>query len=186
MPNWQALTTAANGYVDAITTSCTVSAGFDPKTTRPEDYPHYEEHLTAIWDTGATSCVISQQVVDACGLKPIGMAKVQGVHGTADAETYLVNILLPNDVGFVNFQATKGELGNAHLLIGMDVIRHGDFIITNKDAKTVFSFRTPSQECVDYVKEHQRITQREQFTHGGSHKDRKKRHKTFGKNKRKK
>lgn len=139
--------------------------------------------LIAIWDTGATASVISQKVVDDCCLKPIGMTIVHGVHGPDQAEQYLVSIGLPNGVRFTNVTATKGKLGDAHVLIGMDIIRVGDFVITNKDGKTVMSFRTPSQECIDFVKQHQKLSLNEQFQHGGSKEHRKKRHKTYGKNK---
>ena len=39
------------------------------------------------------------------------------------------------------------------VLIGMDIIQHGDFSITNVNNKTTFSFRTPSMKEIDYVKE---------------------------------
>ena len=111
------------------------------------------------------------------------MTIVHGVHGPDQAEQYLVNIGLPNGVHIVNLTVTKGRLGDAHVLIGMDIIRVGDFVITNKDGNTVMSFRTPSQECIDFVKEHQRLTLNERFQHGGSKKNRKERHKKHGKHK---
>jgi gag-polyprotein putative aspartyl protease len=173
MPAWQGLTSAADGLAAAIQTPCSVSPGFDPSALPAAQHlPHRE--FVAIWDTGATGSVISQKVVDDCGLKPIGMTIVHGVHGSEQAEQYLVNIGLPNGVVFVNLTATKGKLGDAHVLIGMDIILSGDFVITNKDGKTVMSFRTPSQECVDFVKEHQRLSANERFQHGGSKHERKK------------
>lgn len=36
----------------------------------------------------------------------------------------------------------------------MDIISKGDFAITNVDGKTVFSFRIPSVETIDFVKNH--------------------------------
>lgn len=36
-------------------------------------------------------------------------------------------------------------------LIGMDIITLGDFAVTNVNGKTVFSFRYPSCEKIDYV-----------------------------------
>ena len=39
------------------------------------------------------------------------------------------------------------------VLIGMDVIKYGDFSITNTNGKTTFSFRTPSIKEIDYLKE---------------------------------
>ncbi len=186
MPNWHALTASSNGLAAAITTPCAVSLGFDPETLQPENFPTAVVSFTAIWDTGATASVISQAVVDACGLQPTGMTLVHGVHGPDQAETYLVNIGLPNGVGFVNVPVTKGILGNVQVLIGMDIIRIGDFAITNKDGKTVMSFRTPSQECIDFVKEAQKLSLSGQFSHGGKKHKREKKHKTFGKNKQKK
>jgi len=107
----------------------------------------------AIWDTGATASVITQEVVDTCGLKPTGMMQVHGVGGPELAETFLVNIGLPNGVGFANVEVTKGKILGSQMLIGMDIITAGDFSITNMGGRTVFSFRIPSVRTVDFVKE---------------------------------
>jgi hypothetical protein len=81
-------------------------------------------------------------VVDKCGLKPIGVIQVQGVHGVAQAETFVVNLRLPNQLGIPQMTVTRGELGvGADVLIGMDIIGHGDFSITCVGGNTVFSFR---------------------------------------------
>lgn len=182
-PAWQGLTLSANGPLAAISTECFVSEGFDPATLPQDQHVKIHGGFIAIWDTGATASVISQKVVDDCGLKPIGMTLVHGVHGSDQAEQYLVNIGLPNGVGFANVTVTKGKLGDVHVLIGMDIIRIGDFVITNKDGKTVMSFRTPSQECIDFVKQHQKLSLSERFQHGGSKEHRKERHKKHGKHK---
>ncbi len=70
----------------------------------------------------------------------------------------------------------------ADVLIGMDIITQGDVAITNLGGNTVFSFRIPSQKQVDFVQEHAEESRREQFSHGGSKKNRKKRHKGTSKN----
>lgn len=184
MPAWQGLTAAGDGPLAVIQTPCMVAPGFDPRTLPADQHPPAHDGFVAIWDTGATASVISQKVVDDCGLKPIGMTIVHGVHGPDQAEQYLANIGLPNGVLFVNMTVTKGKLGDAHVLIGMDIIRAGDFVITNKDGKTVMSFRTPSQDCIDFVKEHNRLSLNERFQHGGSKHGGKKKPKTYGKNKR--
>lgn len=41
--------------------------------------------------------------------------------------------------------------------LGVDVIGIGDFAITNFNGKTVLSFRAPSMECIDYVRQHNKI-----------------------------
>jgi len=67
---------------------------------------------------------------------------------------YLVNIMLPNKVGIANLRVTRGNIGgDADVLIGMDIIGIGDFAITNKDGKTVFSFRAPSCDTIDFLTE---------------------------------
>jgi hypothetical protein len=48
---------------------------------------------------------------------------------------------------------TKGDLGSTDVLIGMDVICKGDFALTHKGGKTVFSFRYPSIATIDFLRE---------------------------------
>lgn len=186
MPNSESLTvTAQGGVLRVINTACSVSPAFNPALNQGTAHPPFCD-FTAIWDTGATASVITQKVVDACNLKPTGMTQAQTAGELRTVETYLINIRLPHGVGFQEVPVTKMDLGSsADVLIGMDIITIGDFSITNKDGITVFSFRTPSQLHVDYVKEHNAALIRERLHHGGSKDKRKKRPKTFGKDKRK-
>ncbi|MBT2299304.1 retropepsin-like domain-containing protein [Variovorax paradoxus] len=118
--------------------------------------PDAYKGFKAIWDTGATGCVITQSVVDAVGLKPTGMKQVHGVAGIHTCETYLVNIRLPNKVQFASVEVTKGILPGGEggdILLGMDVITTGDFAVTNMGGQTVFSFRVPSQTHIDFVQD---------------------------------
>lgn len=124
--------------------------------------------FAAIWDTGASASAITQNVVDQCGLAPIGMTKVQTADGEVDAELYLVNMGLPNQVGFMHLQVTKANLGaNADVLIGMDIISQGDFTVTNKGAVTVFSYRYPSVVHIDFVREHNEAHLRHRISNSG-------------------
>lgn len=109
------------------------------------------ETFEAIWDTGATNSVITQKVIDACSLVATGVAEVHGVNSTSLSDTYLVNIVLPNKFIVSGARVTKGDLPDAEILIGMDVINQGDFAVTNHGGKTIFSFRMPSQEHIDFV-----------------------------------
>ena len=145
-----ALTVKYNGLSAILHCKTWVSQAFDPNTKLI--YPSQSEFL-AIWDTGATNTVITENVVNACGLKPIGMARVNTANGQADCPVFLINLLLPSNVGFHHLRVTQGQLIGADVLIGMDVITRGDFTVTNKDAKTVVSFRMPSSQCIDFVKE---------------------------------
>jgi hypothetical protein len=61
---------------------------------------------------------------------------------------------LPNHVVVPEIRVTEAPLtGDTDVLVGMDVIGIGDFAVTNKDGKTVFSFRLPSVECLDFVEQ---------------------------------
>ena len=107
----------------------------------------------AIWDTGATNSAVTQNVVDQCSLEPTGLTEVQTVQGSHRTETYLVCITLPSGVVFPNLRVTRGVLRNCDVLVGMDIIGQGDFAVTNKDSDTVFSFRMPSLEVIDFEKQ---------------------------------
>ncbi len=43
----------------------------------------------------------------------------------------------------------ENDFQDIDVLIGMDVIVFGDFLITNKDNMTTFQFRTPSEGGVE-------------------------------------
>jgi alpha-D-ribose 1-methylphosphonate 5-phosphate C-P lyase len=116
--------------------------------------------MDAIWDTGATNSVISQGCIDQCGLVATGIVQVHGVHGSEQVPTFLVNIILPNGVGFHGIQVTRGQLTSTDLLIGMDIISRGDFAVTNVGGITKFSFRHPSIEHIDYAANAQAIRER--------------------------
>lgn len=88
------------------------------------------------------------------------MAVVHGVGGPENAEVYLVNIYLPNNVAFSNVRVTKAKLLEADLLVGMNIINRGDFAVTNKNGDTKFSFRYPSQTHIDFVEEHNAATKK--------------------------
>lgn len=106
----------------------------------------------AVWDTGATNSVITQKIIDELELEFIGMTKVRSVSHVVNSEVYLVCIYLPNGVSIPNLRVTKGSLGDIDLLIGMDIIREGDFAITYNEGKTVFSFRMPPLIEIDFLR----------------------------------
>ena len=183
MPNWHAVTTTGAGILRVLRSDCEVTQGHAPTVPLPSPWCKF----TAIWDTGAEGCVITDAVVQTCGLKPIGMIMMHGVHGSAPAEQFLVNLRLPNGVGFPNVRVTKGNLvGGAEILLGMDVITTGDFSITNFSGKTVFSFRVPTQKHVDFVALHAMERLKETQHHGSTGPRRPNAGKSFGKKKKRK
>jgi predicted aspartyl protease len=134
-----------------IETPTAIWKAFDP--TKTKEWPPSKE-FKAIWDTGATNSVITRKVIEECGLEPIGMVEAHTVAGTKASNSYLVNIGLPNRVLAPGIRVTEGEIyGDYDILIGMDIISHGDFAFTNKNGKSTFSFRIPSLERIDFVEE---------------------------------
>ncbi|MCY4625066.1 MAG: hypothetical protein OXC99_08725 [Chloroflexi bacterium] len=111
--------------------------------------------FTALWDTGATICMVSQAIVDACGLVEVGATDVSHAMGTSQqVALYYISLRLPSGAVIDEVRAIKGILPeDLHMVIGMNVINEGDFVITNRNGRTKFSFRVPSQADIDFVTE---------------------------------
>ena len=130
-----------------------VSEAFDPDSGI-EQPPAVK--CRGIWDTGATGSVITKEVIDHLGLQPVNRVEVSTANGVRESDVYLVNILLPSNVGFQGLPVTEGDLGEADVLIGMDIICLGDFAITHTaDGGLVMSYRTPPDfgRVTDFVKQ---------------------------------
>ena len=140
-----------SGLLNRLVNQCSVSEAWDPNSASPEPPLH---PFNALWDTGATNSMISQSVVDACGLLPISFGNSRHAQGTTtDVPIFLVNIALPNKFQIVGVRVMRGAFDGLDVLIGMDIITMGDFAVTNPDGTTKFSFRIPSQADIDFVRE---------------------------------
>ena len=149
MPN--KFTARYPGIAQELRSTCHVSMAWDNQSDQPEP----EEHrFHGIWDTGATGTLISETVVERCGLKQTGLAIIRTANGNEDrVPTYVINLRLPNHVVVVGVPVALGSFGNADVLIGMDVITQGDFAVSNWDGRTSFSFRVPSRGEIDFVRD---------------------------------
>lgn len=151
----RAFTIKANGRLDRIVTDVRVCAAFDP-VAPPAPLPP-QVKTGALWDTGATKSGISNELVQELRLTPVGKATVRHAGGSSEQAQYLVNFVLPNDVGVVGALVTGlPPIDGFGALLGMDVIGMGDFSITNVDGRTWMSFRFPSRVGIDYVVEEDR------------------------------
>lgn len=112
-----------------------------------------KNQFIAIWDTGATNTVVSDKVVQDCGLVPTGITRVSTAGGVIDAYTYVIDITLPDNVEIKNLNVTGGQLGGTEVLIGMDIITRGDFAVSNYGGQLKFTYREPSQQSIDFVKD---------------------------------
>ena len=147
-----AFTTYANGLLRVLKNGCRVSAFWDPSAGSQE--PTLTE-FSAIWDTGATNCVLSQRVVDTLLLVPVNYTTVRHAQGlTENVPVFLVNMILPNNLRITGVEANLGQFDkDSDLLIGMDIIGLGDFAVTRPDDKTKFTFRYPAAANIDFYSE---------------------------------
>lgn len=148
-PQYYAFTSKANGLALDLQTEIGISLPY--VRTDSGEAPKISEKQ-AIWDTGAQGTVISAAVAKELNLKPSGRMNVHGVNSTIESNTYLVNLYLPSHIVIPYVQVTEGNIG-CDVLVGMDIITLGDFTITNFNHKTTFSFRYPSKQEIDFVKE---------------------------------
>lgn len=136
--------------VDEIITDCTIYPGVPfEKTTH---LPQGVKTSKAMWDTGATMSSISRRMIDALGLKPCSRVGVEGFTEMGETDTYAVHMLLPtgNLVAEVEVMETPNPDSEYDVVIGMDIISLGDMAFTNKDEKSVFSFRIPAEEHIEF------------------------------------
>jgi predicted aspartyl protease len=151
MIDLKAFTHDYSGLATALETRCGISA-YNP-LNRDETVNQKTTKFKALWDTGAMASVISTNVVDFLGLKPIGKARVFHANGESTVYTYLINISLPNGIDFSSVLVTEGLLSDTDVLIGMDIISMGDFAVTSSDGDTKMSFQIPSTHEIDFVQE---------------------------------
>jgi predicted aspartyl protease len=100
----------------------------------------------ALWDTGAVVTCIKPKLKDKLNLQTFHIqASFTGVGGKVNPDAAIIDINLLCDavihdclVYIIDFP------GDADVLIGMDTINMGDFVVCNTDGKTSFSFVLPS------------------------------------------
>ena len=153
MDKFFAFTLKSNGILNMLKTDTLVLSDI-----RKKDTSYTPKLWRGLWDTGASKSSITQRIVDDLNLIPVGNTNISTANGVVAVNTYFVDFGLPNGVTVKNVLVSCADLGeDIDVLIGMDIIRHGDFSITNVNNKTTFSFRTPSVEEIDYVKESRNI-----------------------------
>ena len=103
---------------------------------------------------GSANAIVSHAIV----MPPINMEDGQVpplyyfTNNTAwdtGAQFYLVHIGLSNGELITEHEVYCSDIDDYDLLLGMDIITQTDFLITNKDGKTTFQFRTPSEGGVE-------------------------------------
>ena len=128
---------------DAIVTNAILMPAGEVREDRP--LPPYVYTENAAWDTGAQVTIISPRLVESLGLLPCGQGQFMGIGGDQMSDAYLVYVGLSNGDLIGEVKVYCSEIDDYDILLGMDIITETDFVITNKDAKTTFQFRSPSE-----------------------------------------
>ena len=99
---------------------------------------------TALWDTGANHSVISPKIAKVLNLISIDKVIVGGIDQRIESDIVSATIILPNNMVFAGKRLSVNNIPGTDVLIGMDIIMMGDFVITNAKGKTLFSFVIPT------------------------------------------
>lgn len=158
-PRFNALTIKHNGRASRIVTDVGITPAFDPRQVQNQKLPHEIIHKQALWDTGATRSVLTQDTAKELKLTPVGLANVVHFGGIKQSNTYLVNFFFPENVLIYGVLVSESEniSNDFGVIIGMDIITKGDFAVTNVNELTWMSYRIPSIQTIDYVLEANRI-----------------------------
>lgn len=143
--------------VSALSTVDTDDMSIKTNVTIENTINRQEIKTKGIWDTGATGSVITKSIAAKLGLVPITYNDVRGVHGVRRVPVYYVKVTLNNEnISLNTFVTECDELSDNEsigMLIGMNIISMGDFAVTSKDGKIFMSFRVPSLERIDFVRD---------------------------------
>ena len=97
--------------------------------------------VAAIWDTGATTSLINDKIVQDLQLKEISIAHVRHVAGTAAFPVYLAAIEIQGGMKIKEHRLVSFPPIHAFdMIIGMDIITFGQFSIKNTNGNSIFSF----------------------------------------------
>ncbi|MGJ4787215.1 retropepsin-like aspartic protease [Leptospira koniambonensis] len=151
-PNSQAFTAKSGRLERELYSPILISPSSIYLTPEQRQNPPVTE-LSAVWDTGAMSTVLTKKVIQTLKIQPISTTRIAGVTGEETCNVYELDLYLPNNTRVQNIQVAEVEsLGNHDGLIGMDIIALGDFSVSNVGGKTWFSFIYPPVGTgIDYL-----------------------------------
>ena len=134
--------------VDSVVTECFI---YSPEDLQRGNKLRRLKLNRSLWDTGASSSLISKKAVEALGLAPVGQSEISGVNtGSEFKKTYLVHVGLPTGDVVTNVLASEFDGEDYDFILGMDIIQNGDIAITNLENTTTFTYRIPSLEEIDF------------------------------------
>lgn len=130
--------TVCPGIVNRLINQVGIASSFSA-SGRPAGNIAEIKTYNALWDTGATCSCISEKVVRDLNLPIISKQEIKGATGAATKNVHVVEIFLPNNLRIEKVKAICADINDFDVLIGMDIISLGDFIISNFNRQTYFT-----------------------------------------------
>lgn len=132
-----------------IITDAEISAPYHPGVTPGKQPPFVP--IKTLWDTGATGCSITQPLAEQLNLPQVDEVLVKHADGQTLKKVYLLNLKLLGGLIIPGLFAAEFVSEQFHMLLGMEVIRLGDFAISHAPGITTVSFVIPSQQRIDFA-----------------------------------
>jgi len=132
---------------NCLTNKLTTTACILPLASLDRNIRNIPVELKVLWDTGATLTFIKPQIRDKlklCMIKTEASADIAGLGGIFKADFTIASIILTENlkIDYCPIYVLDYPI-NFDMVIGMNIINMGDFLINNTDNKTSFSFVTP-------------------------------------------
>jgi len=132
---------------NSLTNKLTSTAYMLPLASFDKDIRNIPVKLKVLWDTGATLTFIKPIIRDKlklCMFKTDASADIAGLGGIFKADFSIASIILTENlkIDYCPVHVLDYPI-NFDMIIGMNIINMGDFLINNTDNKTSFSFVAP-------------------------------------------
>ena len=132
---------------DRSVNELTISIKILPIMTKNETFSRSPTDVEALWDTGATVTCMKSTLWERLQINPFdttGRIELAGVGGRVKTNYTIANLILtPNMIIEYCPIYVLDFPGDAEVLIGMDIMKMGDFAVCNANEKTSFSFVMP-------------------------------------------
>jgi hypothetical protein len=111
--------------------------------------------VSAMWDTGSMVTCVSKRLARYLGLASFESIPLTSLYGTSLVNVCFMDIVLPDGISIKNIKVTEIETPNDFdIIIGMNIIRLGDFALCNDHGNTVMTFSLPTSNTpIDSMKE---------------------------------
>jgi len=147
---------AFTALYDESVSKLVTSVGILPILTIDKKLPTIPVEAKALWDTGAAKTCIKPALFECLKLRQINLSNqtiLSGIGGKVTAKISMINLFLtPTLKVEYRFVYVADFPSDADVLIGMDIIKMGDFAVCNAGNKTSFSFvMPPFSDKIDFA-----------------------------------